>query len=217
MEHLIDLHWHVLNCPALDDVLPVGECIAERIALPRLGPDAMGLDRVRTLIHTCIHRMLNFSSPYFVGQQTFYGGDRLIWLNDINLLARALSDAEWIALVRLSVAKGVAAACLDGLLAAERLLATPIPSAVREALRNAPTTARPTAYLRARQFGRAWLDLRAMPGVRRKAGYLLARTLPSPAFVREKYPRQAGLPLPLLYARRLIDLFRARPVQSGER
>ena len=217
MGHHIDLHWQTLKCPALSDILPVGECIAHRIALPRLGPDAMGLDRVRTLIHTCIHRMLNFTSPYFVGEQTYYGGDRLIWLNDIDLLARALSDAEWRSFVRLAIGAGVAAACLDGLLTTQRHLATPVPACVGEALGAASTRSRAAVYLRARQFGRAWQDLRAIRGVGRKYEYRLARALPSAAFVRDKFPLHAGLPLPLLYARRVFDLFRARPAQSAER
>ncbi len=46
---------------------------------------------------------------------------------------------------------------------------------------------------------------------------MLARVLPTAEFVRHKYPRQAGLPLPFLYARRLFDLFRARTTQDAGR
>lgn len=215
--HHVDLHWQLLNSPALEAVLPVGECAASRVPLPRLGPDAWALDRVRTMIHTCIHRTLNFSSPYFVGDRTFYGGNRLIWLHDIHLLAAALSPADWQSLSRLARNKGVAAACLDGLLAAQRFLGTPLPQQVLEALGAAPPAQGASAYLRSRQLGRAWQDLRAIRGSIRKIAYLRARTLPSPDFVRDKYPQLARLPLPLLYARRLLDLVRPRPAQGTGR
>jgi len=215
--HHIDLHWQLLNCPALEGVFPVAECVANRMALPRLCPEAMGMDRARTLIHTCIHRMLNFTSPYFVGDRTYFGGDRLIWLNDIDLLARALSDVEWKSLVRLALEKGVAAACLEGLTSAQLHLATPFSTAVRDALSAASPSSQPAAYLRARQFGRAWLDLRATRGFWRKIGYARARALPSTAFIRNKYSQQRQLPVPILYARRMVDLFRARPTESSKR
>lgn len=214
--HHIDLHWQLLNSPALEGVLPVAECAASRIALPRLGSDAWAMDRVRTLIHTCIHRTLHFTSPYFVGDRTYYGGDRLIWLHDIHLLAEAMSPDQWQSLSRLAPSKGAAAACLDGLLTAQRFLATPLPASVREALGAAPPGQSASAYLRSRQLGRAWRDLRAIRGSRRKIAYLRARTLPATAFVRDKYPQHADLPLPLLYARRLFDLVRARPTQGPE-
>ena len=217
MAHHIDLHWQTLNCPALEAVLPVAECAATRIALPRLGPDAMAMDRVRTLIHTCIHRMLNFSSPYFVGDRIYYGGDRLIWLHDIHLLAGALSEAEWDTFCRLAVAKGVAAACLDGLLTAQRFLATPVPNSVRAVLGAGSIASRPAAYLHARQLGRAWQDFQAIPGVARTLGFALTRALPSSSFIRDKYPSHPGLPLLFLYIRRLFDLIRPRPTQSPER
>lgn len=217
MDHHIDLHWHLLNAPALEGVLPFAECAATRIALPRLGPDAYAMDRVRTLIHTCIHRTLNFSSPYFVNGRTYYGGDRLIWLHDIHLFAEAFSPAEWEIFCRLAESKGMAAVCLDGLSTAQRVLGTPLPPSVRDALGAGSMASGPPAYMRAGQLGRAWRDLQAIPGLRRKMSYFRARVLPTPNFIRDKYPRHAGLPLPLLYARRLFDLVRARPTQSPKR
>ncbi len=64
--HDIDLHWQLLNAPALKDLLPITECFADPHPLPQLSPDAMSMDRVKTLIHTCVHRSINFTWPYFV-------------------------------------------------------------------------------------------------------------------------------------------------------
>ena len=217
MAHHIDLHWHLLNAPALAELFPFAECAQDQIALPRLGPNAWAMDRVRTLIHTCIHRTMNFISPYFVDGQTYYGGDRLIWLNDIRLLVDSFSPAQWETFCHVASSKGVAAECLDGLIASQRFLGTPIPHSVRKSLGAATTTPGPGAYLRSRQLGRAWRDLHAIRGLRRKLSYLRARAFPTRPFIRDKYPRHAGLPLPMLYAWRMVDLIRPRPTQSHER
>ncbi len=215
--HHIDLHWQLLNAPALGTLLSFDECSADLLPLPRLGPHAFGMDRVRTLIHTCIHRALHVTSPYFVNGETYYGGDRLIWLHDIHLLANVLTHPEWTTFCDIADAKGISATCLDGLHSAKHFLATMIPARVTDRIAAAPNLAPTSLYLRSRQFGRAWRDLRAIPGLRRKLGYVGARVLPDSTFVRAKYPQLAKFPTALLYARRMIDLIRARPQRSPDR
>ena len=197
------------------DVLSFAECAANPMALPRLAPEARSMDRVLTLIHTCVHRLMHVTAPYFVDGVTYYGGDRLIWANDIHLLAGALSEAEWARLSALSLGKGVAAVCLDGLTTARHSLGTEIPNWVGEELGSELSEGKASTYLlHSRQFARARQDLLATPGLRRKFAYLRARSLPSPAFIRGKYPAMARMPLALLYARRMIDLLRVRPERS---
>ena len=185
------------------------------MTLPRLSADARTMDRVFTLIHTCVHRAMHVTAPYFVGGVTYYGGDRLIWVHDIDLLAGALSEAEWTRLCALSARKGVSAVCLDGLMTAQRFLQTEFPEWVRKELSSASAETPAFNYLRhSHQLARAWQDMRSISGWRRKLAYLRARLLPSPAFIRGKYPKMEGMPLALLYARRVIDLLRVRPRRS---
>ena len=205
-----------MNSPALKAVLPFAECAAGAIALPRLSPAARGLDRVRSLIHTCLHRAMHITAPYFVGSRTYYGGDRLIWTYDIHVLASALSETEWRQLCALSAKYGAAAVCLDGLATARELLGTPIPDHVRTALGHAPRNEKASHYLiRSRQLGRAWQDLLAVPGVRAKLAYLKSRLLPSAGFVEAKYKHSAKRPLLHLYARRMLEFLRTRPRGQG--
>jgi hypothetical protein len=211
--HHIDLHWQLLNAPALAAVLPVAECFANPLPLPALCADAWAMNRVAMLVHACIHRWLHTIAPYFVNGPAYFGGDRLIWLVDIHLLAEALSEVEWARFVALATARGIAAPCLDGLLTAQRSLATRLPAGPIAALKAAHSTT--PAYLRSRQLGRAWAVFKAIPGLRRKLDFARARTFPPASFIRDKYPRLAGLPLPLLYARRMIDLIRRRPDQGA--
>ena len=210
--HCIDLHWQVMNSPAFADVLTYEECLAASVALPRLAPNARGLDRVRTLMHTCLHRAIHITSPYVVGGRTYYGGDRLIWVYDIHLLGTALTPDEWLRFRVLARQYGAAAVCLDGLRAAQQAFATPIPEEVCAELGIAPRTEKISHYmLHSRQLGRAWRDLLAVRGVRRKLAYLHSRLWPSARFVQDKYGRGPGSPVAHLYLRRIAEFVRPRP------
>jgi len=209
--HDIDLHWQLLNAPALRGVLDFASCADDPHPLPRLAPDALAMSRVLTLLHTCVHRAMHLTSPYFVDGITYYGGDRLIWAKDIDLLAGALTAADWQEFARAALSQGVAAVCLDGLRLAKRELGTEIPPQVLESLGAAGVEPASAYLLGARQMGRAWQDLLAIPDWRRRLTYLGHRAFPSAAFVRRKYPAMARMPLGLLYARRMIDLLRKRP------
>lgn len=215
-DHVVDLHWQLLNAPSLKDIFPFVECASGLRPLPRLSPNAFSMDRVRTLLHTCIHRAMHFMSPYIVNSQIYYGGDRLIWLNDIHLLAGSLSPDEWTRMCQLSKAFGVSSACLDGLVTARRLLASPVPEWVIRILAADARLAPSETYLTSSQFRRAWQDWKSIEGLSRKLGYLRARAFPPAPFMRGKYPHLKHLPLPLLYARRLMGLVRKRiPGSAG--
>lgn len=214
LRHHIDLHWQLLNAPALRGVLDFEDCAADPVALPRLSPSAMSMNRVLTLLHTCIHRAMHFTAPYFVDGITYYGGDRLIWINDIHLLAQALSDREWKHFCDLARGQGIATVSLESLKATRCLLGTNVPDRVFDELNQAGAEPASTYLLNSQQMGRAWKDLLAIPGWRRKLAYVSARALPSPAFVRDKYPEMASMPISLLYARRMTDLLRERPGRS---
>ena len=209
--HSIDLHWQVMNAPSLRDLLPFTECAADAKPLPRLSPEAKTMDRVRLLIHTCLHRAMHRNTPYFIGRQAFYDSGRLIWSYDIHLLVQALDDAEWSRMCDLAARMGVSRVCLDGLKAASAALGTALPASAIGRLQGALGTDRNSLYfVRSRALARAWQDLRSFPGLRRKLRYAASRILPDPRFVRNKYPAMANSSLPTLYAWRLLSLLRRR-------
>ena len=216
--HPIDLHAQVMNAPALQDVLSFEECAADSIPLPRLSAEARGLDRARALVHNCMHRAMHLTAPYLVDGRTYYGADRLIWIHDIQLLARAFSAEDWRRFCTLSRRYGAAAVCLDGLRAAQRTLGADIPDDVCAELSSAPRGEKASHYLlRSRQLGRAWQDLRAIRGIRRKLAYARSRIWPSQAFVRSKYGDGADKPAAQLRMRRLLEFLRPRPQRDGKR
>ncbi len=216
MPHYIDLHWQLINAPALRGLLTFDICKVDPHPLPRLGPHAMEMNRPLTLLHTCVHRAMHLTSPYFVDGLTYYGGDRLIWAKDIHLLATSLSKAEWCQFVATAMDQGVAVVCRDGLDLARRTFGTSPPDDVMASLGAVNGDTASAYLLGSGQAKRALADLAAIPGWRRKFAYLSARSLPSEHFIRAKYPAMAGRPLALLHLKRLIDLVRPRP-SSGQR
>lgn len=209
--HHIDLHWQLINSPALSGLLDFASCGTAPLSLPRLHPAARAMSRPLTLLHSCVHRAMHLTSPYIVGGVTYYGGDRLIWARDIDLLAGALSDAEWSAFSAAAIAQGVAAVCVSGLGFARRTMATQVPNDVMRSLEAARGERASSYLLDAGQARRAWLDFQAIPGLRSKMAYVGARSLPSEAFMRGKYPALADRPLALLHLKRIIELVVPRP------
>jgi hypothetical protein len=86
--HAIDLHRRVAS-GALD-LFTWAELFAASRALPRLGAGAFGLGPVHALLLACLHRAKHAHSPYYSDGVGHLGGDRLIWLCDIHLLAAVL-------------------------------------------------------------------------------------------------------------------------------
>jgi hypothetical protein len=212
-KHFIDLHWRVLNAPALQETFSFDGLWKGRRPLSRLSPAAFAPSRPMLLAHACVHRAFHECSPYFVAGRTYFGGDRSIWLWDLALLGRSLSRIHWEELARFAAPSGLGDVILDGLGAAQRRFGTFCPQDVESELRKAGSN----GYLRSGQLGRAAMDWWAIPGPHRKAQYALARLLPSGRFMRAKYPADRNRPLPLLYLRRMGELVRARPTRANGR
>lgn len=213
-DHDLDLHWQAINSVALEDTLDFAACTTHLVPLPRLCDTAMGMSRMMALLLACAHRASHLTTPYFVDGVRYYGGNRLIWLKDIDLLARALTDQEWDATCSAAVDRGLASVCMDGLRSAEGRLGTPVPPYARERLIAAGPSGKASSYLlRSRQGSRAVQDVRAIPTLRGKARYAWARLVPSASFMRAKYPEMSKRPIALLYFRRLRELLGTRPDQ----
>ena len=165
-KHTIDLHWQALNSLSLEDTLTFSDCREDSLELPSLCEAARTMSRSTALIYACMHRAEHFTSPYIVDGTYHYGGDRLIWAQDIHLLANALTESEWGQLSRKALEKGVEAVCLDGLRFAQSRLGTQFPVTVQTALAAAGGNSKAANYLmRSGQARRAFADLQAAPGI----------------------------------------------------
>lgn len=213
-QHEIDLHWSVLNSPLLDGVLPVKMALAESVALPPLGPECSMLPTHLALLHACVHRAIHVTSPYFVDGLVRYGGDRLIWLKDIDLMVRALDRAESVAFEGIAAKVGVGKICAQALLSAHKLLGAPLDRDLYARLNRSPAGPAGRYLSQMHQGSRALEDLKSVQGYRGKLRYLAARLFPPAAFMRTKYSDKAGWPLTLLYLHRIFGFLRSRPRQT---
>ena len=212
--HEIDLHWSVLNSPVLDTALPAGMALAAAVPLGVLGRGAWVLPLHLALLHACLHRSKHVTSPYFVDQMIHFGGDRLIWLIDIDLMLRAMTPDDMMTFESAAALGGVGRICGQALAAANGLLGTPVPAGLTERLHYMPQGPAGSYLGQSHQAGRVLQDLAAVQGLAGKARYLARRLFPPAAMLRARYPDRSGWPLPGLYLLRLVDFWRPRGAKT---
>jgi hypothetical protein len=208
--HDIDLHRRPSNSELLSGLFTFAELWATRQPLPLLCRSAAGLGRVHALLLACLHRAIHRTSPYYSDGTAHYGGDRLIWLHDIHLLAGAMAADDWRAFVGLARQKGLAAICREGLELTMARLGTACDDDVLGAL-GAPGRPEPAAaYVASRRLTQVVRDFRAVPGVRNRWLFLREMALPPATYVRMLYRDADWQWLPWLYARHVVDGLRRR-------
>ncbi len=208
--HAIDLHRRLAAGGVPAGLLDHAELEAASRPLPRLAAPARGLGPVHALLLACLHRAKHAHSPYWSDGEAHLGGDRLVWLHDIHLLAGTLGDDDRRALITTARAKGLAAVCRDGLAATAARLGTPLAPALQAAL-DAGSDAEPVAtYLRTGRLRALALDLRAVDGTADRLRHLREPCLPPATYMRAKYAAAPFGWLPWLYARRAVEGVRER-------
>ena len=213
--HTIDLHWHVMNSMALRQTLDYADSVRSARPLPRLHPHAIGMDLPRALIHVCLHRAIQDPRPYHIEGRRFFAGDRLIWANDIHLIAGALDGDGWERFGAIVAEKRLSSVCVDGLEFARKSLGTIVPKSVLDDLSLRRPDSRESRYLmNSSQLTRAFQDVLAVKGLSAKAGYVLDRLLVRKDFLRSKYPNMDKSSIAVLYLKRLAHLLHRRANRS---
>lgn len=204
--HAIDLHWRINNSPVLAGLLSHEQILATSIGLPVLGPAARAPDAIHALLIACLHRVGSEYSPYLIDGTPRLGGDRLIWLADIDRLLRSPAfGGQQEAFLRLAHARGAGRLCAAGIASAATAFATPgAEDMLRELSREAPVSTC-DRYLVAGRRGRDWLDFRALPGTTARLGFLRETLWPDAAYLRARYPQSADT---ALFKLRLLRLAR---------
>ncbi|HYM23841.1 MAG TPA: nucleotidyltransferase family protein [Vicinamibacterales bacterium] len=202
-----DVHWKIADPQAFADVVTYNELTRDAVPVDALGPGARGISDVHALIVACTHRVAHH-----------YDTDDLLFLHDIDVLARCLDCHGWPAVVRLATEKRVRAVCARGLGLATERLGTPVPADVMGAL-SAPAD-EPTAKYLKRGLRRVDILRSDLASLRwsGRARLLREHLLPSPAYMRASYGRSSPLLLPALYLHRIArGAFRwLRPLNDRE-
>jgi hypothetical protein len=200
--HTLDLHWRINNSEVLARLFAYDELRGPAQALPKLCPQALCASPVHALLLACMHRATHKQNPIYVDGVAHYGGDRLIWLYDIHLLAESFTTAQWEEFAQLAEEKGLRAVCLEGMVRARSCFHTEYPEAVMAALARAGSAEPAAIYLNGSRLRQQWMDFCAIPGVRNKLRFLRESVFPPEAYMRHKYPDARPGWLPWLYLRR---------------
>ena len=190
--HWIDVHWALANQALYAGVFGFDELAAEAIALPALGEAARGLHPVHALLHACMHRVANLPTG---------DGDRLIWLYDIDLLARRFAPSDFTRLLDLAQPRGVAGTCRDGLRQTMDAFATSVPAGLLEALERSASSERFDIRKARSRWYQEWHNLRALP-MRKRLAWTREKLFPDPSYMRQRYLVHSGWALLLAYVRR---------------
>jgi hypothetical protein len=194
VSHVIDLHWKIVNPHVLADVLPFAEVWADARVVTRDTLVARVPSPVWCLLIACVHRLAHHQDQ-----------ERLVWLHDMNLLARQFTRDDWTTFVALAHTHGISAVCAHGLEAASRLLGMPIPETVTAALNTDQTVEPSGAYTgRRRKLDVLRDDLRRLPWSDRVL-LLREHAFPPASFMMSRYALHQRTWLPAFYIRRLVS------------
>ncbi len=201
-EHSVDLHWRVNNALTLARLLAHSELVADARALPVYGAAARSPAPAPSLLLACIHHAGSRDAPYHRDEVVEWGGDRLIWLHDLVILARAAGATDC-AETQAQVAVKGAQPLLDATFAA---VARMFPSAVADLACLRPPgdgDAVLARYLAAGPQGRRWRDFMALDGAAARRLFLGELLWPDADYLRWRYPERAGASPTALRLRRL--------------
>jgi len=186
-KHAIDLHWRINNSPVLASLLSHGEIRATAMPLPSLGQAARAPSQVHALLIACLHRVGSEHAPYHVDGIARVGGDRLIWLADIDRLLRSF-DGSHDELVQLAAERGCGRLCAAGITSAAGAFATPGAQALVIRLGEPSIASIYDRYLVAGSRQRGWLDFQALPGIQARLSFLNEALWPDQAYLCARYP-----------------------------
>jgi hypothetical protein len=204
----IDLHWRALNPHPFRALIAFDESYRSAQPIPELGPGARGLTSVDALLLACAHLVAHHAS-----------GVRLIWLCDVDVLARQLDGREWDTFAERARRGRVGVVVSDVLRMSASILQTPITPALDRDLESGRARERLTAaYLRPHsRAGLLLLDLRAIDRWSDRVAYLKQHVWPDREYMRNRYDTR-GAGLLWAYVRRAAGgaaSWLSRPEQAG--
>jgi hypothetical protein len=194
IQHRCDLHWRTTNPAMFAELFPFDEVARRAQPIAALGPTALTLDTADALLLACVHRVAH------------HRGDRLIWLYDVHLLARALDADSTDRFANVVRHHAVHAICADTVRAARRLFGTALTPKI-ESLEDTETGPEPSAvFLRAerRPVNTLLWDLRALGSWKDRVRLLREHLLPPVTYIRRVYGVSSRWVLPFCYAHRAV-------------
>jgi hypothetical protein len=189
-DHSFDVHWSIANPSAFANLIRHEDALPHTVAIESIHPAARGLDRVRALLLACVHRIAHH-----------HDSDRMIWLVDIELLARRMRAADWVALRALAVQGGVATVTAHSLAAADQCFgASHASDAAMPIVEGEPSA----LYLcrDARRFRFLMNEMTSLGSWSARGRRLLDLAFPPFAYMQKEFGVTSRVALPWFYAAR---------------
>jgi len=198
--HTFDMHWRISNRQYFAQVLTYQKLEELSGTLLALGPNARALGKQHALLHALMHR---------VGHLPGGHAERLIWLYDIHLLAKTLSESEWRYVTDWAAANDLRSVCLNGLDTAKAVFRTLIPEGIEERLKEGAEKERYTPERLATSLKANTTDFLALPWSKRFL-FLGEHIFPGRDYMAKKYGVSNRAALPFLYLKRALGDLRKR-------
>lgn len=197
----IELHRRPLATPPFDRALETDALMARADAVDVGGRSMRVPCRSDMLVHVAAHLVLQHARA-----------ERLIWVADVDRVARRLDAARWTEALDRAAAEGLSRSLRDAVAAARIWFGTPVPAGVVAALDDAASAGGRASADHARVRARAPLglegarrltDMRGARGWSAKLRYAAAFAFPSPEYMRHHHGVDRTSALPIYYARRV--------------
>ena len=198
MRVYLDIHNRISDYVAIAGLFSFDEILRDSSPVQYGSGEIRIPDPVFCLVHACLHRISNRPS----GTE-----NRLIWLYDIHLICRSLSDSQWKHLEKMAGKKQIAAAVKNGLDTAVENFATPVPAGIDTALAAMASEEDPVYFRSRRRWLYYWNDLKSIEGSSNKLRFVREHFFPSLAYMRKKYGFGSPFLLPVYYIKRLTGGF----------
>jgi len=188
--HSIDLHWRPFERSRYRQCFDVDTLLSRSIPLPQLGPSVRCPPLTDALQLACVHLLAHHSQER-----------RLLWLVDIDRLARGLDQTEWEKMEGAIRSRGIETECAAALQMAAELLHTSIVSSTLRDSRVAHVALSRLSKEQSRWY-QIWDDFRQLPSWPLRFAYLRVTLFPVRAYMDALYPSRG--PLWWRYLRRAI-------------
>jgi Uncharacterised nucleotidyltransferase len=195
--HVFDIHWNISAHPVFATALTYDELVERAVPVPLLGRHALAFGLVDALLLACIHPVMHHQNV-----------ERLLWLDDVHLLASKCSSADLDQFVDLARRKRMAAVSAHSLQRAQQVFRTRIPPSVYLKLAAVEACETSAEYL---QPNRRWhqelaSSVRVLTGWKERAALVRKVLFPSAHYMRGVYGVSDAplgtLLLPALYVHR---------------
>jgi hypothetical protein len=192
-KQVVDLHWRVSNVHLFAGMLSFEQAWESSVAIPRLGQAARTLGRIDALLFACVHRVAHH-----------YDDPDLLWLWDINLLCRDMTDDEAGAILKRAALAHVCSVIARSLTLTRAAFGTVVPIGLLERLDAAGRSEDAAHFIggHVRQMDVLRSDL-AAGSMRSNLRLLREHLFPPRVYMRRTYAGWPTVFMPVAYLHRI--------------